>query len=203
MFETFRSIAVVIWIVTAGGCAASGRFSPLRPIEQRLIYPGAVGATSAAARHSPLDDSVEAKFVADDGVQLHGRFYDLPDPQAIVLFCHGNAGSVAEWSEVAERLCNQHHVAVLVFDYRGYGQSEGKADEQGILRDARAARRWLARHTGVAETDIVLMGRSLGGAVAVDLAAEDGARGLVLVSTFSSLPDVAAHHMPWLLPHWT
>ncbi len=202
MFETFRSIAVVIWIVTAGGCAASGRLSPLRPIEQRMIYPGAGGGTSAAAPQSPLDDSVEAKFIADDGVHLHGWFYDLPDPRAVVLFCHGNAGSVAEWSEVAERLRDQHHVAVLVFDYRGYGQSEGKPDEQGILRDARAARRWLSRHTGVAEPDIVLMGRSLGGAVAVDLAAEDGARGLVLASTFSSLPDVAAHHMPWLLPRW-
>lgn len=202
MFKTFRSIAVVIWIVTGGGCAASGRFSPLRPIEQRLIYPGAVGGASAAAPQSPLDDSVEARFIADDGVHLHGWFYDHPNPRAVVLFCHGNAGSVAEWSDVAEQLRNQHHVAVLVFDYRGYGQSEGKPDELGILRDARAARRWLSRHTGVAEPDIVLMGRSLGGAVAVDLAAEDGARGLVLASTFSSLPDVAAHHMPWLLPRW-
>lgn len=200
MFETFRNVVVVLWIVTAGGCAASGRFSPLRPIEQRLIYPGAAGTIFTAPHQSPLDDSVEAKFTADDGVHLHGWFYDLPNPRAIVLFCHGNAGSVVEWSEVAERIRDQHHVSVLVFDYRGYGQSEGRPDEQGILRDARAARRWLANQTGVAEADIVLMGRSLGGAVAVDLAAEDGARGLVLASTFSSLPDVAAHHMPWLLP---
>ena len=99
-------------------------------------------------------------------------------------------------------LREQHHVAVLLFDYRGYGRSEGTPDEQGILRDARAARCWLAERTEVAESDIVLMGRSLGGAVAVDLAAEDGARGLVLASTFSSLPDVAAHHVPWLLPRW-
>jgi fermentation-respiration switch protein FrsA (DUF1100 family) len=85
----------------------------------------------------------------------------------------------------------------MIFDYRGYGRSEGSPDEAGILADARAARTWLARRTQVKESDIVLFGESLGGAVAVDLAAE-GARGLVVDSTFSSLPDVAAWHFPWL-----
>ena len=87
--------------------------------------------------------------------------------------------------------------AVLVFDYRGYGKSEGKPDEPGVLADARAARTWLAEKAGVAENRIVLMGESLGGAVAVDLAA-DGARALILENTFSSMPDVAAYHYPWL-----
>ena len=59
-------------------------------------------------------------------------------------------------------------VTVLVFDYRGYGKSEGSPDEAGVLADARAARTWLAEKTGVAENQIVLMGESLGGAVAVD-----------------------------------
>src|SRR5439155_9610288 len=89
-----------------------------------------------------------------------------------------------------------------VFDYRGYGKSEGVPTEEGLLRDAQAARRWLAQRTGVRESQMVLMGRSLGGAVAVHLAAEGGARGLILESTFSSLPDVAAEHLPWLLPYW-
>ena len=85
---------------------------------------------------------------------------------------------------------------MLVFDYRGYGKSEGKPDERGVLADARAARTWLAQKAGVAENRIVLMGESLGGAVAVDLAA-DGARALILENTFSSMPDVAAYHYPW------
>jgi fermentation-respiration switch protein FrsA (DUF1100 family) len=95
-------------------------------------------------------------------------------------------------------LVERHQVAALVFDYRGYGRSAGKPDERGVLQDARAARQWLAQRTGVAEESIVLMGQSLGGGVAVDLAARDGARGLVLVSTFTSVPDVAAHHLPWV-----
>ena len=89
-------------------------------------------------------------------------------------------------------------LALLVFDYRGYGKSEGKPSEKGILLDARAARDWLAAKAGIAPSDVVLMGQSLGGGVAVDLAAKDGARGLVLASTFTSLPDAAKWHMPWL-----
>jgi fermentation-respiration switch protein FrsA (DUF1100 family) len=93
-------------------------------------------------------------------------------------------------------------VSVLGFDYRGFGRSEGTPGEAGILADARAARRWLAGRAGVAESDIVLVGRSLGGAVAVDLAARDGARGLVLENTFTSIREVAAGKT-WPLPsHW-
>jgi fermentation-respiration switch protein FrsA (DUF1100 family) len=94
------------------------------------------------------------------------------------------------------------NASVLVFDYRGYGKSEGTPSEAGLLADARAARRWLAARTGVAERDIVVVGKSLGGGVAVDLAAKDGARALILESTFPSLPEVAAHHVPWLPTHW-
>ncbi len=84
----------------------------------------------------------------------------------------------------------------MMFDYRGYGRSEGKPDEPGVLADARAARAWLAERSGVPPERVVLMGESLGGAVAVDLAT-DGARALVLENTFNSMPDVAAYHVPW------
>jgi fermentation-respiration switch protein FrsA (DUF1100 family) len=95
-------------------------------------------------------------------------------------------------------LNHRHRLAVMSFDYRGFGRSEGSPSEEGVLLDARAARRWLAERKGVAESEIVLFGVSLGGAVAVDLAAKDDARGLVLASTFTSLPDVGSHHVPWL-----
>jgi fermentation-respiration switch protein FrsA (DUF1100 family) len=91
---------------------------------------------------------------------------------------------------------------VLIFDYRGYGQSEGQPSIAGILDDARAARAWLARREGIGEREVVLVGHSLGGAVAVDLAAADGAKALVVRGSFTSLPEVAGEHVSWLPAGW-
>jgi fermentation-respiration switch protein FrsA (DUF1100 family) len=136
-------------------------------------------------------------FEADDGTKLHGWYCPHESPRAVVLFAHGNAGNITHRADVVRRL-QRLGLSVFLFDYRGYGRSEGRPDEDGILADARAARSKLAELAGVSARDIVLMGRSLGGAVAVDLAAEQGARGLVVESTFSSMGDVAAVHYPWL-----
>ncbi len=138
----------------------------------------------------------DAWFNAPDGTRLHGWYVPHPSPQAIILYCHGNGGNVAMWSDVLRILHDRVGVSVLGFDYRGYGRSEGTPGEDGILSDARAARAWLGRRAGVPEDQIVLMGRSLGGAVAIDLAATDGARGLVVESTFTSLPDAARAVLP-------
>ncbi len=140
----------------------------------------------------------DAWFSASDGVKLHGWYVPHQKPRAIILFCHGNAGNVTHRAETLRTLHDRVDVSVLCFDYRGYGRSEGHPNEAGMYADARAARAWLARRAGVAENEIVVMGRSLGGTVAVELAAANGAKGLVLESTFSSVPDVAAAIYPWL-----
>jgi fermentation-respiration switch protein FrsA (DUF1100 family) len=141
----------------------------------------------------------EVDFESHDSTKLHGWFYDHPKRQAVVLFLHGNGGNVATWAEPVRELAVQHRLSVFLFDYRGYGKSEGAPTEAGLGDDAAAARAWLANRTGVSEESIVLFGRSLGGAVAVDAATSGPPpRGLVLVSTFTSAPKVAAHHMPWL-----
>ena len=119
-----------------------------------------------------------------------------------MLFCHGNGGNLTHRVDTLIMLQRRVGVSVLIFDYRGYGRSEGKPSEAGVLADARAARAWLAAREKRPAADVVLMGESLGGAVAVDLAARDGARALVLESTFSSLPDVAAYHYAWLPVRW-
>ena len=144
----------------------------------------------------------DAWFQATDGVRLHGWYVPKENARAAVVFCHGNGGNITHRVDALEMLNRRAGVSVLIFDYRGYGRSEGKPSEAGVLADARAARAWLAAREKIAEADVVLMGESLGGAVAVDLAAHDGARALVLESTFSSLPDVAAHHYPFLPVHW-
>ena len=184
---------IVLTCQATSGCAGMGAYSPLLPVERALLYRPATTADRAM-------EEGDVWFNTDDGVRLHGRLFDHPQRRAVILYCHGNAGSVETWSQAAIELQVQHQCAVFVFDYRGYGKSEGTPSEDGLLLDARAARRWLAQKAGVEEKEIVLLGRSLGGGVAVDLAAKDGARGLILESTFSSMPDVAAYHVPWLLP---
>ncbi len=183
----------------ATGCAQFASVSPLASLERSLIFqPTEFPEAKWAERTTPFEN---AWFTTVDGKRLHGLFLAHPNPRAVALFCHGNAGNVASRSPSLWLLNQRHGLAVMSFDYRGYGRSEGSPSESGILRDARAARAWLAKRTNTAEKDIVVLGRSLGGAVAVDLASQDGARGLVLASTFTSLPDVAAEHMPWTLPH--
>jgi uncharacterized protein len=141
----------------------------------------------------------DAWFTSADGTRLHGWYVPHAQRRATVLYCHGNGGNVAQWADAARMLHDRVGVSVMLFDYRGYGRSEGKPSEAGVLADARAARAWLSRREDIPESRIVLLGRSLGGAVAVDLAAADGARALVLESTFTSMPDVGQTMYP-LLP---
>jgi fermentation-respiration switch protein FrsA (DUF1100 family) len=142
-------------------------------------------------------------FEAEDGTRLHGWYCPCDKPRAVLLFAHGNAGNLAQRSGLMQYFQKQLGVTALIFDYRGYGRSVGLPTVEGILQDARAARGLLARRAVVPETQIVLMGRSLGGAVVIQLAAESPPRGLILESTFSSFKDVAARHFPrlaWLVP---
>ena len=137
-------------------------------------------------------------FFSADGTKLHGWYVKHPQPKAIVLFCHGNFEHVANTAHDLQRLRDEMQVSVFAFDYRGYGRSEGKAEEHGVIADGHAAMEWLIEREKVKPTDIVIIGRSLGGAIAVDVAAAKGARGLVLQSTFASAPDVAASAYPWI-----
>ncbi|MCH8048103.1 MAG: alpha/beta hydrolase [Planctomycetes bacterium] len=177
-------------LLLPGGCA----------LENSLIYQP---SQYPRGTWSPPGLKVEdAHFASADGTKLHGWYVSHPRPRAVVLFAHGNAGNLSDRWPVVRLLNERLGVSVLAFDYRGYGRSEGQPNERGILADARAARDWLARREGIAPEDVVLLGRSLGGGVMVDLAARDGARGLILESTFTSLPDVAAKQFPWLPVGW-
>jgi fermentation-respiration switch protein FrsA (DUF1100 family) len=143
-----------------------------------------------------IDDATieDVWFRSPDGVRLNGWFAAAERPRAVVLYAEGNAGNITGRRWVLDLFRDRMRASVLIFDYRGYGRSEGSPSQAGALSDARAARHWLAGRAGVAEGDIVLVGHSLGGAVVVDLAARDGARGLVLENTLSSLADVTERH---------
>jgi uncharacterized protein len=134
-----------------------------------------------------------------DGVRLHGWYAKHAAPRAIVLFAHGNAGNITHRAARALRMRNRCQVSILLFDYRGYGRSGGVATLEGLPHDTAVARDFLAAREGLTARQLVLMGESLGGAMVVDVASRDGARAVILESTFSSLQDVAATHYPRFL----
>jgi fermentation-respiration switch protein FrsA (DUF1100 family) len=179
-----------------GGPLLKSPIDPLGKLEKSLVFQPAKYPAGNWTPEGLVFE--EARFESADGTPLHGWYVPHDRPRAVVLFCHGNAGNVTHRIETLRTLHDRVGVSVMIFDYRGYGQSEGTPSEAGVLADARAARAWLARRTHRDENEIVLLGRSLGGGVAVDLAAADGAGGLVLESTFPSIPEVAASGYPWL-----
>ncbi len=144
----------------------------------------------------------DVHFVSADGTKLHGWFVPYPNASRAILYCHGNGEDVAAVGELAAHLSNELHESVFVFDYRGYGHSEGSPSETGCIADGNAAQKWLAARTGIQPNEVILVGRSLGSAVAVALAAENGTSALVLENAFPTMPDVAAKHYPWLPVHW-
>jgi len=137
-------------------------------------------------------------FHAADGTRLHGWFVPHSEARRAIVYCHGNGEQVADNVDTAARLRDRLQASVFLFDYRGYGHSEGKPDEAGLIADGMAAQKWLAGKMGLAPDNLIVMGRSIGGGVAVAMAAEQGAQTLVLESTFSRLVDVAAYHYRWL-----
>lgn len=142
-------------------------------------------------------------FAAEDETKLHGWYCPANDPRAVVLVAHGNAGHVASRAPWLRYLQTQAKVSVFMFDYRGYGRSEGTPSVAGAIKDAKAARAKLCEIAGVKNSEMLLMGESLGGAIVIQLAADSPPRGLILQSTFSSLRDIADIHYPklsWLVP---
>jgi len=135
-------------------------------------------------------------FDAADNVTLSGWFIPAEPSRAMVLFCHGNAGNISHRLEsigVFHRL----GLSTFIFDYRGYGSSDGRISEQGTYRDGEAAWRYLVEKRGMDPAEIIVFGRSLGGAVASWLARDHTPRGLILESVFTSIPDLAGKLYPF------
>ena len=129
------------------------------------------------------------------GTRLHGWYIPHSNSDRVLLFFHGNAGNI---SHRGESIAIFHRLGLNVFiiDYRGYGQSEGNPSETGLYDDARTAWQYLTGTKGFDKKDIIIFGRSLGGAVATNLAAEVQPGALIAESVFSSAKDMAAAAFP-------
>lgn len=136
-----------------------------------------------------------------DGLKLHG--WHVPADEAIgtVLFCHGNAGNISHRLETIA-LLHELRLHVLIFDYRGYGRSEGRPTERGTYLDAEAAWQYLVQTRGTPADRIVLHGRSLGGSVAAHLARDRTPAALVVESTFWDINELGRELLPLLPVRW-
>ncbi len=143
----------------------------------------------------------DVTLVTTDGVSLHGWFIPRGDNNAVLLYFHGNAGNISH-RLLRIGLFHQMGLQVFVIDYRGYGRSGGRPSEEGTYRDAEAAWRYLTETRGFAPERIVVFGRSLGAAVAADLAARVRPGALVLDSAFTSLPELGQELYPFLPVKW-
>ncbi len=140
----------------------------------------------------------EVHLAASDGVSLHGWYVPAAQARGNLLFLHGNAGNISHRLESIERF-HRLGLNVFIFDYRGYGESGGRPDEAGTYRDARAAWDWLLAAKSAEAGRTIVFGRSLGGAIAAQLATQVHPAGLIVESAFTSVPDAAAG-IYWFLP---
>jgi uncharacterized protein len=164
----------------------------VRPLLDALLYfPSRTIEQTPAQAHLAYRD---VELETEDGQRLHGWWIKRrAGAMGHILLCHGNAGNVGDRILHAAVL-TAAGFNVLLFDYRGYGHSSGRPSEQGTYRDARAAREWLLRQPELDPSRLFYFGESLGGAIALELAIAHPPGGLVLLSAFTSVRDMARKH---------
>jgi fermentation-respiration switch protein FrsA (DUF1100 family) len=170
-------------------------------MQGRMLYLADV--PGRALTMTPSDAGIEYQDVSiqtSDGVMLHSWFI-AGESSRVLLFFHGNAGNISHRLD-SIRQFHDLGLSVLIIDYRGYGQSEGRTTENGINKDANAAWRYLIESRGTVAGDIIVFGRSLGASVASKLAAQHQPLALIVESSFTSVPDVAQDIYPWLPVRW-
>lgn len=163
--------------------------------DRMIFYPNLPGRE---LRGKPSDIGLNYESVqirTSDNILLHGWFIKTRKERGTVLFFHGNAGNISHRLD-SIRIFHSLGLSVLIIDYRGYGQSEGRVSEQGTYLDAEAAWLYLIEEKNIEPREIIVFGRSLGGAIAANLAAKVQPAALILESVFSSVPDLAARFYP-------
>lgn len=163
-------------------------------LEDELVYRATPASASWVKPERLKAEDVELSSA--DGTLIHAWWCPRPGSRGAVLFCHGQTGNLSHRASLVEHL--QRLGNVLIFDYPGFGRSGGKPTEAGCYAAADAAYDWLVEKRKIAPRDILLVGKSLGGGIATDLATRRPHRALVLCMTFTDLPAVAQHLVPFI-----
>ena len=185
--------AIPVFLLVAGGYGALATLVYL--LQERLLFHPARDLFGTPADVGLTYEDV--RLATSDGETLHGWWIPHDDAFATLLFFHGNAGNISGRIGTIQSL-RRLGVNIFILDYRGYGRSSGTPSEEGLYLDAEAAWHHLVRDRSIAPSDIVIHGRSLGGGPAAWLGERVRCAALILESTFTSIPDAAAHHYPYL-----
>jgi len=149
---------------------------------------------------TPKDIGLEYEEVSlqtKDNVIVSGWYIPAKHEKGVLLFCHGNAGNISHRLESIS-IFHDIGLSVLIFDYRGYGKSEGKPSEKGTYCDAEAAWNYLVEVKRKTPDRIIVFGRSLGAAIAADIALKKIPAGLIMESSFLSVPEMGKRYYPWI-----
>jgi fermentation-respiration switch protein FrsA (DUF1100 family) len=157
-----------------------------RPTPDVLYTPGELGLAFE-----------KVLFTTQDGLKLSGWYVPAEGARLTLLFCHGNGGNITHRLD-SINIFHELGVNCLIFDYRGYGNSEGRTTEEGTYLDARAAYEWLRETKKTAANNIIIFGRSLGASIAAQLATQVEARGLIVESGFTSYADIGKKFYPYM-----
>jgi uncharacterized protein len=189
------AISAAVLLGLAGGC------SMWRTFERSQVY---FPSRTMHAHADQLGRPFEETWIPVDGERIHGWFFpaasDSPRRHLAFLVSHGNGGNISHRLGFASLLL-QTGASVFLYDYQGYGKSSGRPGEEATYRDVQAAFRWLIEQ-GFEPAGVIAYGESLGGAVAAELAMREPVGGLILQSTFTSIPDVGAELFPFLPVRW-
>jgi fermentation-respiration switch protein FrsA (DUF1100 family) len=146
-------------------------------------------------------DFEDVVFKSSDSLRLSGWYVPAEDSEFTVLFCHGNGGNIMHRLD-SINIFNNLGLNCFIFDYRGYGDSQGKPSEEGTYLDAEAAYKWLTEEKKIPPGNIIIFGRSLGGSIAAHLAGKVEAAALIVESTFTSYADIGRKFYPYLPVRW-
>lgn len=168
-------------------------------LETRLVYPGAYMETGYVQPNNRIQT---VRYTNSDGLKIAGRLLHQATDKPIVLYFHGN-GEKAVWLDPwLIRLAEAFDANVMAAEYRGFGDDDQTPAEAGVLDDSFAARNFLMERYNVRADEIILYGCSLGGGCAVAVAADGGAKAIVLERTFDRMVDIAAGQYPFIPVNW-
>ena len=181
VFLAYTILALALYFMQS-----SFLYSPVRPVPYN---PGDINL--------PFENVV---FKAKDRLKLAAWYIPAEKADFTVLFCHGNGGNMTHRLDTINIL-NELGLNCFIFDYRGYGASEGKPSETGTYYDVEAAYKWLTKKKNIPPENIILFGRSLGGSIAAYLASKVEAKALVIESSFTSYVDIGKKFYPYMPVH--